>query len=340
MSSNMQITVLDVKGKDITLAVDPDDLVKDIKEKIEAQMNIASYLQKLTFCGKVLKYKRTLKSYNIGTGAALQFSPNNLLSVNGLELEKDPNNEKVSKPGVDWSSLAARGKAKVDKDIERRKEQYNSLLEVKVGVLQKARALEEEMWNDWIGLKSDSNKIRNEDKKMASLSDDIEKLQEAIKRKQLEICETEREQQILINKREEDKAKFIEKHSRLDVFKTEMKHLDEDMKQALASDEEFHDQLKKANGFMKDFLLESISAKKSLLECPVCFETASPPIHKCPKEHLICSKCLPKMNQKCPTCRIDIQKSTDSIFRLAEENYSELQKLLSGFKNLSIQSDQ
>ena len=34
-SSNMQITVLDVKGKDITLTVDPDDLVKDIKEKIE-----------------------------------------------------------------------------------------------------------------------------------------------------------------------------------------------------------------------------------------------------------------------------------------------------------------
>ena len=103
--------------------------------------------------------------------------------------------------------------------------------------MQKARALEEEMWNDWIGLKSDSFKIRNEDKKMASFSDDIEKLQEAIKKKQLEICETEQKQQILIIKREEDKVKFMEKQSRLDVFKTDMKHLDEDMKQVLASDE-------------------------------------------------------------------------------------------------------
>ena len=305
-------------------------------------MKIAPYLQKLTFCGKLLKYKKTLKSYNIGTGATLQFSPNTLLSVNGLELEKDPNNEEVSKPGVDWSNQAACGKAKVDVDIERRKEQYNSILEVKVGVVQKAEDLRKEMRMDWMGLKSFDEQLRNKDKKMASLSDDIEKLQEAIKRKQLEICETEREQLILVNKREEDQVKYAEKHSRLGVFKTEIKYLDENMKKVLAADDLFHskekDDLKKANGFMKDFLLESISAKKSLLECPVCYETASLPIHKCPKEHLICSKCLPKMDQKCPTCRIDIHKSTDSIFRLAEENYLELQKLRSKLANLSCGS--
>jgi hypothetical protein len=231
----------------------------------------------------------------------------------------------------------------VDADIERRKEQYNSILEVKVGVVQKAEDLRKEMRMDWMGLKSVDEQLRNKYQKMGSLSDDIEKLQESIKRKQLEICDTEREQQILVDKREEEQVKYAEKHSMLGVFKTDIKNLDEDMKEVLAADIEFHskekDDLKKANGFMKDFLVKSILSKKTLLECPVCYETASPPIHKCPKEHLICSKCLPKMDQKCPTCRIDILKGTDSIFRLAEENYSELQKLLSNFENLSIGND-
>jgi len=335
MTSNMQITVLDVKGKDITLIVDPEDLVKDVKEKIEAQMNIPPYLQKLTFCGEVLKYKKTLQFYKIGTGATLQFSPNTLLPGNQLDLKY----EEIGKPGIDWSSLAARGKAKVDAEIERRKEQYNSILEVKNGVEQKANDLIKDMRIDRVGLKSVDENLRIKYQKMASLSDDIEKLQQAMNRKQLEICETEKEQESLVDKREEIQVSLAEKHSRLDVFKTDMKNLDEDMKQVLASDEELNakgkDELKKASDFMKDFLLESISAKKSLLECPVCYETAFPPIHKCPKEHLICSKCLPKMDQKCPTCRIDILKSTDNIFRLAEENYLELQKLRSKLANLS-----
>eukprot|EP00092_Neocalanus_flemingeri_P011066 GFUD01011914.1.p1 GENE.GFUD01011914.1~~GFUD01011914.1.p1 ORF type:complete len:289 (+),score=87.70 GFUD01011914.1:623-1489(+) len=71
-------------------------------------------------------------------------------------------------------------------------------------------------------------------------------------------------------------------------------------------------------------LKQSISAKEALLECTVCYQTASPPIYKCPMEHLICSGCLPRVNGRCPTCRTQVFYQ---IFRIAEEIWGELQKL-------------
>ena len=122
----------------------------------------------------------------------------------------------------------------------------------------------------------------------------------------------------------------------------DMRNLDENMKRIIISDDEMLAKEKekhlKATAekdlSMKDFLNESISAKKALLECPVCYEVASPPIHRCPKEHLICSKCLPRMNQKCPSCRTSIPDNSYSIFRIAEEIWKELQNLILKKDNL------
>jgi len=51
------------------------------------------------------------------------------------------------------------------------------------------------------------------------------------------------------------------------------------------------------------FLADFISSKESTLECPVCYTVSSPPIYKCPNQHIICSSCLPKLANKCPSCR-------------------------------------
>ena len=159
----------------------------------------------------------------------------------------------------------------------------------------------------------------------------------------IKITESKEEKKNLVVTEENYKIQIEVKESRLDSFVCDMGTLDENMKQTFVSENELlskeRDELKKANAekdtFLKDFLTESIGAKKSLLECPVCFEVASPPIHKCPREHLICSKCLPRIDQKCPTCRTNLcSRSTDSIYRLAEDNWKELQKLISKLENL------
>ena len=45
-----------------------------------------------------------------------------------------------------------------------------------------------------------------------------------------------------------------------------------------------------------EFISSKILAKEEELECPVCFEVASPPIFACNDLHLICSHCRPKVS--------------------------------------------
>ena len=52
-----------------------------------------------------------------------------------------------------------------------------------------------------------------------------------------------------------------------------------------------------------DFLNDSIDSHTKNLECPVCFETAEPPIYQCNNEHLICNNCRKNVNDQCPECR-------------------------------------
>lgn len=44
---------------------------------------------------------------------------------------------------------------------------------------------------------------------------------------------------------------------------------------------------------------------KSLFECPICFDYATPPIYQCQNGHLVCNACSIKINQ-CATCRVPI----------------------------------
>lgn len=43
-----------------------------------------------------------------------------------------------------------------------------------------------------------------------------------------------------------------------------------------------------------------------ILECPMCLSWITKPLMQCQSGHLICSTCEPKMNDKCPQCRISL----------------------------------
>ena len=163
---------------------------------------------------------------------------------------------------------------------------------------------------------------------------EIINLQESINISQLRISVKGKEKKTLYLRKVEAMKKVCQKQSRLDMLLCDMTNLDENMKRIIISEEDILTRSKEKilnendahDVSMKEFLNESISAKKALLECPVCYETACPPIHRCPKEHLICSLCLPRMNHKCPTCRTWISGS-DKKFRLAEDIFHDLQKM-------------
>ena len=56
---------------------------------------------------------------------------------------------------------------------------------------------------------------------------------------------------------------------------------------------------------MVKFLKETIEKKEEDLTCPICLETAMPPIFMCPDSHIICNLCAPKVH-KCPECRVGL----------------------------------
>ena len=91
------------------------------------------------------------------------------------------------------------------------------------------------------------------------------------------------------------------------------------------------------------FIDSKIEAKEEELECPVCFEVASPPIFACPDLHLICTDCRPKVAaisigfrniehvifqvSLCPECR-ELYPEKAKRHRFAEKAAEELAGLL------------
>jgi len=73
------------------------------------------------------------------------------------------------------------------------------------------------------------------------------------------------------------------------------------------------------------FLIKSIEEKEAELSCPVCLQTAAPPIFSCQQMHLVCKGCQPRMSS-CPECR-EAYQGQPRRHRYAERDAEELKKM-------------
>ena len=96
-----------------------------------------------------------------------------------------------------------------------------------------------------------------------------------------------------------------------------------------------NEQLSKIKEEWLEDVNKSIEEKAAELECPVCLETCTPPIHMCSNGHLICNVCSPSC-KNCPKCRVDFNKPILRN-RMAEQMlFAEVQKLTQKRENIFL----
>jgi len=328
----MQVFVLNVRGKTLIIDVNRWESIWDVKNKIQKRCGVDPNFQRLYFCGKLLDNKNVLTHYNIRNESNLHFNVS-LWSYNS-DLETSETSDTLSlvnRPQVNWSGLAAVAKAEIEVEIKQRKDTYDKILERKIGLKKKTMDLNVEINIDTFEAESVEVKIQEGLKEVGNLNEEINRLHEEIRKKHEQKSQFKRKNENLVARKGLIFVRIAEKRSILDKYYHDMKKMDLDMEATFVSDKD--KLLKEFEGVhninvdLGKVIRDMIAKKKALLECPVCYEISAPPIYKCPREHLVCSNCIPKVN-KCPSCRIPILQNNDNRFRSAEENWEELQELM------------
>jgi len=312
-------------GDKISVEVEPRDTIAVVKRKLQDNHSFHVENQGLFFGWKLLLDKNTLEDYNIGKLSTLE-----LRLRKTAQPKEDILAEKVEECKSNSSAETVLVASKIVDDLEEKKILHNKLKEEKNKILESIIIIERKC-------NSEANFVEDFPRLIGSTEKEIEASWSEIDRKKQEIRKLEENVSKNLKKKEKMRKSLIQERLKREKRKKEIsglyKHIDEldhDMKQVFTADDENkiveeNNKMKEEKSVLKTFLLESIAKKESLLECPVCLNTACPPIYKCPGEHLICCNCLPRLKGKCPMCRTNI--GSDKIFRLAEENYHELQKM-------------
>merc|ERR1719209_529964 len=148
-----------------------------------------------------------------------------------------------------------------------------------------------------------------------------------------EIQERKYRKKELLKIKEERQLWFRHQMFVLNWRKAEETRLGDQLQSALTQIEIAEQQiadLPNASGYSQDKLQEledQIAAKKTELECPVCYEEAAPPIYSCVAQHLVCVKCRPSLNA-CGECRTPYQQAL-ARHRYAEKDHKHLVELRS-----------
>eukprot|EP00092_Neocalanus_flemingeri_P029071 GFUD01031558.1.p1 GENE.GFUD01031558.1~~GFUD01031558.1.p1 ORF type:complete len:335 (+),score=104.23 GFUD01031558.1:54-1058(+) len=327
----MKIFVNDLQGLcgggKISLEVELGDTITMVKKKLQEHGGIRVENQKLSLGWKRLQDKNILADYNIHPFSNLELRHQNA---------PPPGDDDMTNKEDEWDAIALAAKENFDKEVGEKKTKYSKLKE------DKAKSLES-IINIEFKIKHDAKILEDDQKELNSTEKDIDAAQCELNKKKQEVRELEKLISKDLKKKMELKTSINQKRSTREIrrkqimcLNTHIEKLETDTKQ-LFNDVggqnkkllEENIKIKDEKSALKTFLSESVEQKESLLECPVCFYTACPPISKCPSDHLICYKCLPRMNGKCPTCRTKYAwvKGSVTRARLAEKNYEELQKI-------------
>ena len=318
--------MINIEGKSVPIEVELDETVKSVKLKIEDKEGIPVCYQCLVFNGKPLMDEKTLLDYNIQKDSNLR--------INLQAWDQSAYSESHVEPPVDWSKLATAAKEKVDQEVEEKKVLYEKLLRTKVETARNAKQVEAEMKSREIQVQIVAEQILEEENKISIRTRHIEKLKQELKRSMCMLDTSLKRKKDMEEDLDEEQYEMEEKRKKLSSLEAKVSNLDSEIhdnfllagESVVKKNKDLASENKKHKDDLKSFLDKSISAKEALLECPVCYQTASPPIYKCSMEHLICNTCLPRMRDRCPTCRAEFSRS-EMVFRLAEEMWTELQNL-------------